>query len=92
MAIFARENAASRCLTEHYVWQIVTATGVKTLFSIFYSCHVSTFLKCFFYFTNVFVIKNVCVVCYVCSRAMQHGSIIAQEALTTIQYAESYVF
>jgi len=27
-----------------------------------------------------------------CSRAMQHGSIIAQEAQTTIQYAESYVF
>jgi len=48
MAIFARENAASRCLTEHYVWQIVTATGVKTLFSIFYSCHIFNILKMFF--------------------------------------------
>jgi len=43
MAIFARENAASRCLTEHYVWQIVTATGVKTFLAFSILATFSTF-------------------------------------------------
>jgi len=58
MAIFARENAASRCLTEHYVWQIVTATGVKTLFSILYSCHVFNILKMFFTLPTFLLLKT----------------------------------